>query len=79
LRSLGTTDLVFSRFLGGHDRELDGDMVPVNSDLVVAGSTYSSDFPTAGGASGTAYDSSWNTGRDVFVSRLSPGPVCAAD
>ncbi|MFN7928971.1 MAG: hypothetical protein U0Y68_13695 [Blastocatellia bacterium] len=39
----------------------------LNAQVCVTGQTYSANFPTAG----TAYDTTWNGGFDVFVSRLS--------
>jgi len=66
----GGDALLYSTFVGGDNTDsasalaLDGD-----GDVVVTGSTYSSDFPTTAGA----YDTSFNGGVDVFVFRLAAG------
>jgi len=59
--------LLYSTFVGGNDGDLgwalalDGD-----GNTVVAGNTYSSNFPTTAGA----YDTTYNGVRDVFVLKL---------
>ena len=62
------TGLIFSTCLGGKDVDYGYDIAIDSSDLVyVAGVTWSSDFPTTGGA----YDTSYNGGiSDAFITKL---------
>jgi len=61
--------LVYSTFLGGsQDDRVSGHAKGADGSGYVTGDTYSPDFPTTIGA----FDTSFNGGRDVFVSRLDP-------
>ncbi|MCD4795057.1 MAG: SBBP repeat-containing protein [Bacteroidales bacterium] len=56
-----------STFIGGSDYEEANSIALDNSDNVfITGYTWSSDFPT----STTAYDNSYNTAKDVFISKF---------
>lgn len=64
----GLTRLLASTYLGGGGEEFGCELViDVDGNIIVAGQTYSTDFPTTEGA----FDGSHNGNRDVFVSRLS--------
>jgi hypothetical protein len=61
--------LVYSTFLGGTSSDLaEGLALGTDASVYVAGSTYSTDFPTTPGA----YDETANGQFDVFVARLDP-------
>jgi hypothetical protein len=66
LNTVGTA-AVYSTFLGGSDDDL-GRIIKVDAggNAFVAGETFSSDFPTTGGA----FDRGYNGSFDAFVSRL---------
>lgn len=60
--------LLFSTFLGGADDDNGSDaVVDAAGNTIVAGGTYSSDFPTTP----NAYDASHNGASDAFITRLS--------
>ena len=61
--------LLYSTFIGGSgDEALNGMDMDSSGNVVVAGWTYSADYPTTPGA----YDESFNSLSDVFVTRLDP-------
>lgn len=60
-------DLLYSTFIGGSSDEMPHSMVIDNEyNLVIAGKTYSSDYPVTDGA----YDETANGGADIIVSKL---------
>ncbi|MDH5791897.1 MAG: SBBP repeat-containing protein, partial [Candidatus Bathyarchaeota archaeon] len=64
----GLTRLLASTYLGGGGEEFGcGLIIDGDGNVIVAGQTYSTDFPTTEGA----FDGSHNGDRDVFVSKLS--------
>jgi hypothetical protein len=65
--SSGLTTLNFSTYLGGNGDEIGSDNAidPVNGDIIVCGSTWSSNFPLQ-----QAYQSSFSGIRDGFITRL---------
>jgi gliding motility-associated-like protein len=66
--SNGTT-LIYSTYLGGTDNDQPQSMIVDHDDnLVIAGRTYSINYPTSVGA----YDVSYNGGGDMFVTKFSP-------
>ncbi len=78
----GTGDLVYSTYLGGTAGDSGLDVQFDSGGLVVAGYAISADFPTTDGVPGTelpAYDTTFNGGSDVFVTRLDPAGAGAAD
>jgi gliding motility-associated-like protein len=59
--------LIYSTFIGGANNEMPHSMVvDADGNLVIAGKTYSTDFPVTVGA----YDESSNGGSDIVVSKL---------
>ena len=63
----GASQLLYSTYLGGSGEEVErGLAVEPNGRITVGGWTPSSNFPTTPGA----YDTSWNGGSDVFVTRI---------
>jgi hypothetical protein len=67
----GTSQLVYSTFLGGSDNELDfGLDVEWNGRITVGGSTLSSDYPVTVGAFDTSHNSP--SFHDAFVTRIDP-------
>ncbi len=66
LNSTGSA-LVYSTFIGGSDEDLGTDIaVDSTGNAYVTGSTSSPDFPTTAGA----FDTTYNTNRDAFVTKL---------
>jgi gliding motility-associated-like protein len=62
----GTT-LLYATYLGGSDNDQPQSLVVDHAgNLVIAGRTYSSNYPTTAGC----YDGSYNGGGDLFVSKL---------
>jgi hypothetical protein len=60
-------NLVYSTYLGGSDYDYSLDIkVDVAGNAFVSGYTFSSDFPTTA----VAYDTSYNSSQDVFVTKL---------
>jgi len=66
----GTT-LLYTSFLGGIDNEQPHSVtcLPSTGDVIIFGTTYSSDFPTTN----SAHDKTYGGGYDVFITRLSAG------
>jgi len=63
------TALIYSTYLGGNGRENPHSLIVNNNDeLLIFGTTNSTDFPVTT----TAYDTSPNGGYDMFVSKLNP-------
>lgn len=59
--------LIYSTYIGGSDNDQPHSMiVDPNGNLVIAGRTFSSNFPT----SGSAYDNSYNQNSDITVTKL---------
>lgn len=62
-------NLLFATYLGGTDNDQPQSMiVDHNDNLVIAGRTYSTNFPTTPGA----YDVTHNGGGDIFVVKFNP-------
>ena len=62
------TAVIYATYLGGTNNEQPHSMIVDNDDnLVVAGRTFSSNFPTAGSA---IFDASYNGGGDIFVCKF---------
>ncbi|MCX6576439.1 MAG: SBBP repeat-containing protein, partial [Candidatus Aminicenantes bacterium] len=60
--------LVYSTYLGGSDRDQSYDIAVDNlGSAYVVGTTVSPDFPVK-----NAYDSTWNTNVDIFITKFSP-------
>ena len=72
LNAAGTSDLLYSTFLGGSNMDTASDIaVDATGAAYVVGSTWSADFPTISGS----YDATYNGGTtfepgDVFVAKL---------
>ena len=66
------SQLLFATFIGGTDNEQPhsvtvlADSLPANPEIVIFGTTNSSDFPTTPGA----YDRTYNGGSDIFICKL---------
>lgn len=61
------TGLIFSTYLGGSDNEQPHSLVvDANNNLVIAGRTYSSDFPVTVGS----FDNSYNGAADIIVTKF---------
>ena len=69
-----TGSLLFSTYLGGNGTDYTGGVaVDSGFDILVAGTTSSSNFPTTNGATNTAFQTTPITsGKHVFVSKLDP-------
>jgi len=65
-RPLVIDPLIASTFLGGSSNEYENFITISDGYVYVAGGTYSSDYPT------DAYDTDYNGGGDVFISKLTP-------
>ena len=66
----GPADLTYATFLGGSSWDDAWDLaIDTEGTVYVAGSTFSSDFPTTLGA----FDTSHNGGRDAFVAKVGAG------
>lgn len=69
------TALIYSTYLGGSDNDQPQSLiVDHNDNLIVAGRTYSPDFPTSQGC----YDPTYNGGADIFVFKFSPSGAMLA-
>ena len=67
--------LSYSTYLGGSEMDQARSIaMDSRGDIVMTGSTSSSDFPTTAGA----YDPTYNGGGDIFVTRLRLGAVIPA-
>ncbi|QNH62286.1 gliding motility-associated C-terminal domain-containing protein [Hymenobacter sediminicola] len=65
----GAASRVYATYIGGSDDDHPHSMVvDPTGDLIIMGSTASSNFPT----SNSAYDRSYNTGVDIVISKLNP-------
>lgn len=61
------TQLLYSTYFGGSDDDYPHSfVVDKNDNLIIMGSTYSSDFPTGS----NAYDSTYNGGSDILVAKF---------
>jgi hypothetical protein len=69
-----TGSLLFATYLGGNGTDYTGGVaVDSGFDILVAGTTSSSNFPTTNGATNTAFQTTPITsGKHVFVSKLDP-------
>ncbi|HLP95023.1 MAG TPA: SBBP repeat-containing protein [Saprospiraceae bacterium] len=64
--------LVWSTFFGGNaSDQIKSALVDINNNLIVVGSTNSSDLPIQSLGIGEYFDGSHNGGRDIFISRFS--------
>jgi gliding motility-associated-like protein len=62
----GGTAMIYSTYIGGRDNDQPHSMiVDNNGDLIIAGRTYSDNYPTA-----NAYDNTFNGGADIVVTKL---------
>jgi len=65
----GGTDLVFSTFIGGNDKDNPADMeLDENLNILVTGSTNSTDIPFTT----SSYDPSYNGGLDGYIIKMDP-------
>jgi YHS domain-containing protein len=65
--AVGGTSLIYSTYIGGADADYSSDINVDNTGAAyLAGSTYSSDFPTV-----NAYDNSYADSMDCFIAKLS--------
>lgn len=61
-------DLIYSTFVGGSNNEMPHSMiVDTGGNLIIAGKTYSTNYPVTSGA----YDTSANGGVDIIVTKIS--------
>ncbi len=72
----GSSDLIYSTFIGGNDNDYGYDIKLDTNDIVyITGFTESTDFPFTSGA----YDTSQNGGIDVYVLKLNPSGSGSSD
>ncbi len=62
------SDIYYSKYVGGSDIDIAGELYVYNEDIFLSGTTYSQDFPVFC----NSYDNSYNSGADGFLIRLSP-------
>jgi hypothetical protein len=68
--SQGANSVIYSTYLGGSSDDFSYAIrLASNNEVILTGCTFSSLFPTTA----TAYDNSYNTNGDVFVTRLGSG------
>ena len=69
------SDITFSSYIGGNDIDIIYGLIPFNDDILITGTTKSSDFLTKIGS----FDLTHNIDYDAFICKIDPECICFAE